>query len=157
MTFFSLVADFVGLDPRIAAWLIDPNEAAPSFEDLVAKYLGNSVTAGVRCAHGSAAAGVLVSRFGVCFTDTRAAPLFSTRSPLRSPPDSGGSVRASDLARPAQMLAPFTLSSRGRCGEGWGFLFLGEAVPEEFFSRPALQNGPGAATCLFLEWRAACF
>lgn len=116
MTFFSLVADFVGLDPRIAAWLIDPNEAAPSFEDLVAKYLGNSVTAGVRCAHGSAAAGVLVSRFGVCFTDTRAAPLFSTRSPLRSPPDSGGSVRASDLARPAQMLAPFTLSSRGQCG-----------------------------------------
>lgn len=96
MTFFSLVADFVGLDPRIAAWLIDPNEAAPSFEDLVAKYLGNSVTAGVRCAHGSAAAGVLVSRFGVCFTDTRAAPLFSTRSPLRSAPDSGGSVRASD-------------------------------------------------------------
>uniref|UniRef100_A0A2K6JRJ4 DNA polymerase nu n=1 Tax=Rhinopithecus bieti TaxID=61621 RepID=A0A2K6JRJ4_RHIBE len=29
------VADFVGLDPRIAAWLIDPSDAVPSFEDLV--------------------------------------------------------------------------------------------------------------------------
>ncbi|KAK2489684.1 hypothetical protein MC885_015389, partial [Smutsia gigantea] len=38
------VADFVGLDPRIAAWLIDPSDAAPSFEDLVAKYLENSVS-----------------------------------------------------------------------------------------------------------------
>ncbi|XP_006919172.1 DNA polymerase nu [Pteropus alecto] len=48
------VADFVGLDPRIAAWLIDPSEAAPSFEDLVAKYLGNSVTAEASSAHGNA-------------------------------------------------------------------------------------------------------
>nr|XP_044986207.1 DNA polymerase nu [Jaculus jaculus] len=37
------VADFVGLDPRIAAWLIDPSDAIPSFEDLVAKYLGKSI------------------------------------------------------------------------------------------------------------------
>ncbi|KAM8804112.1 DNA polymerase nu [Rhynchonycteris naso] len=42
------VADFVGLDPRIAAWLIDPSDAAPSFEDLVAKYLKNSITVNVR-------------------------------------------------------------------------------------------------------------
>ncbi|XP_023376003.1 DNA polymerase nu [Pteropus vampyrus] len=48
------VADFVGLDPRIAAWLIDPSEAAPSFEDLVAKYLGNSVIAEASSAHGNA-------------------------------------------------------------------------------------------------------
>uniref|UniRef100_A0A8C2YQ41 DNA polymerase nu n=1 Tax=Chinchilla lanigera TaxID=34839 RepID=A0A8C2YQ41_CHILA len=38
------VADFVGLDPRIAAWLIDPSDAAPSFEDLVAKHLEKSIT-----------------------------------------------------------------------------------------------------------------
>ncbi|XP_066240877.1 DNA polymerase nu isoform X3 [Saccopteryx leptura] len=42
------VAGFVGLDPRIAAWLIDPTDAAPSFEDLVAKYLENSITVNVR-------------------------------------------------------------------------------------------------------------
>ncbi|XP_076403114.1 DNA polymerase nu isoform X12 [Peromyscus maniculatus bairdii] len=33
------VAGFVGLDPRVAAWLIDPSDTAPSFEDLVAKHL----------------------------------------------------------------------------------------------------------------------
>ncbi|XP_051020970.1 DNA polymerase nu isoform X1 [Acomys russatus] len=33
------VAGFIGLDPRIAAWLIDPSDSAPSFEDLVAKHL----------------------------------------------------------------------------------------------------------------------
>ncbi|XP_021018759.1 DNA polymerase nu isoform X3 [Mus caroli] len=38
------VADFVGLDPRVAAWLIDPSDTAPSFEDLVAKYLEKSIT-----------------------------------------------------------------------------------------------------------------
>uniref|UniRef100_A0A8C0WK88 DNA-directed DNA polymerase family A palm domain-containing protein n=1 Tax=Castor canadensis TaxID=51338 RepID=A0A8C0WK88_CASCN len=37
------VAGFVGLDPRIAAWLIDPSDAAPSFEDLVAKHLEKSI------------------------------------------------------------------------------------------------------------------
>uniref|UniRef100_A0A2K6E3H4 DNA polymerase nu n=1 Tax=Macaca nemestrina TaxID=9545 RepID=A0A2K6E3H4_MACNE len=38
------VADFVGLDPRIAAWLIDPSDAVPSFEDLVEKYCEKSIT-----------------------------------------------------------------------------------------------------------------
>ncbi|XP_062069707.1 DNA polymerase nu [Lepus europaeus] len=38
------VADFVGLDPRIAAWLIDPRDATLSFEHLVAKYLEKSIT-----------------------------------------------------------------------------------------------------------------
>uniref|UniRef100_A0AC11CF62 DNA polymerase nu n=1 Tax=Ovis aries TaxID=9940 RepID=A0AC11CF62_SHEEP len=47
------VADFVGLDPRIAAWLIDPTDAAPSFEDLVAKYLGNPTTLTVNSTDGS--------------------------------------------------------------------------------------------------------
>uniref|UniRef100_A0A2K5MWF6 DNA polymerase nu n=1 Tax=Cercocebus atys TaxID=9531 RepID=A0A2K5MWF6_CERAT len=37
------VADFVGLDPRIAAWLIDPSDAVPSFEDLVEKYCEKSI------------------------------------------------------------------------------------------------------------------
>ncbi|KAM7326170.1 DNA polymerase nu [Alexandromys fortis] len=37
------VAGFVGLDPRVAAWLIDPSDTALSFEDLVAKYLGKSI------------------------------------------------------------------------------------------------------------------
>ncbi|CAH6982930.1 Poln [Phodopus roborovskii] len=36
------VAGFVGLDPRVAAWLIDPSDTAPSFEDLVAKHLEKS-------------------------------------------------------------------------------------------------------------------
>uniref|UniRef100_A0A8C6B6G3 DNA polymerase nu n=1 Tax=Monodon monoceros TaxID=40151 RepID=A0A8C6B6G3_MONMO len=47
------VADFVGLDPRIAAWLIDPTDAAPSFEDLVAKYFGNSITVKVNSTYGN--------------------------------------------------------------------------------------------------------
>uniref|UniRef100_A0AAA9SAK0 DNA polymerase nu n=1 Tax=Bos taurus TaxID=9913 RepID=A0AAA9SAK0_BOVIN len=47
------VAGFVGLDPRIAAWLIDPSDAAPSFEDLVAKYLGNPTTLTVNSMHGN--------------------------------------------------------------------------------------------------------
>ncbi|XP_027401136.1 DNA polymerase nu [Bos indicus x Bos taurus] len=47
------VAGFVGLDPRIAAWLIDPSDAAPSFEDLVAKYLGNPTTLTVNSTHGN--------------------------------------------------------------------------------------------------------
>ncbi|XP_052592155.1 DNA polymerase nu isoform X2 [Peromyscus californicus insignis] len=37
------VAGFVGLDPRVASWLIDPNDTAPSFEDLVAKHLEKSI------------------------------------------------------------------------------------------------------------------
>ncbi|XP_069877793.1 DNA polymerase nu isoform X4 [Dipodomys merriami] len=36
------VAGFVGLDPKIAAWLIDPSDTAPSFQDLVAKHLEKS-------------------------------------------------------------------------------------------------------------------
>lgn len=47
------VAGFVGLDPRIAAWLIDPSDAALSFEDLVAKYLGNPTTLTVNSTHGN--------------------------------------------------------------------------------------------------------
>ncbi|XP_025146323.1 DNA polymerase nu [Bubalus bubalis] len=47
------VAGFVGLDPRIAAWLIDPSDATPSFEDLVAKYLGSPTTLTVNSTHGN--------------------------------------------------------------------------------------------------------
>ncbi|XP_021116061.1 DNA polymerase nu isoform X2 [Heterocephalus glaber] len=47
------VADFVGLDPRIAAWLIDPSDTAPSFEDLVAKHLEKSVTVEVSSTYGN--------------------------------------------------------------------------------------------------------
>ncbi|XP_023555897.1 DNA polymerase nu isoform X3 [Octodon degus] len=45
------VADFVGLDPRLAAWLIDPSDATPSFEDLVAKHLEKSVTVKASSTH----------------------------------------------------------------------------------------------------------
>nr|XP_020847879.1 DNA polymerase nu isoform X2 [Phascolarctos cinereus] len=38
------VADFVVLDPRIAAWLLDPSDTLFSFEDLVRKYFEESVT-----------------------------------------------------------------------------------------------------------------
>ncbi|XP_043828164.1 DNA polymerase nu [Dromiciops gliroides] len=38
------VADFVVLDPRIAAWLLDPSDTISSFEDLVRKYFEESVT-----------------------------------------------------------------------------------------------------------------
>uniref|UniRef100_A0A8D1B316 HAUS augmin like complex subunit 3 n=1 Tax=Sus scrofa TaxID=9823 RepID=A0A8D1B316_PIG len=47
--------DFVGLDPRIAAWLIDPSDAAPSFEDLVAKYLGSLTAVPESSTNGSSA------------------------------------------------------------------------------------------------------
>ncbi|KAM5271287.1 DNA polymerase nu [Ctenodactylus gundi] len=47
------VASFVGLDSRIAAWLIDPRDAVPSFEDLVAKYLGKSVVVKSSSMYGS--------------------------------------------------------------------------------------------------------
>ncbi|CAK6433353.1 unnamed protein product, partial [Pipistrellus nathusii] len=47
------VADFVGLDPRIAAWLLEPSDAAPSFEDLVAKSFGNAVTVTVSSTYGN--------------------------------------------------------------------------------------------------------
>lgn len=103
MTFFSLVADFVGLDPRIAAWLIDPSEAAPSFEDLVAKYLGNAVTAEASSTRGNAS-GDVVSGFGVRCVGTAARPAAK------------GALWAFALARSVQMFSPFTLSSRGGCG-----------------------------------------
>ncbi|XP_053433973.1 DNA polymerase nu [Nycticebus coucang] len=47
------VADFVGLDPRIAAWLIDPGDATSSFEDLVAKYFEKSITVKVSSTYGN--------------------------------------------------------------------------------------------------------
>ncbi|XP_075399725.1 DNA polymerase nu [Tenrec ecaudatus] len=47
------VAGFVGLDPRIAAWLIDPRDTVPSFEDLVAKYLGKTITVTVNSTYGN--------------------------------------------------------------------------------------------------------
>ncbi|XP_058157507.1 DNA polymerase nu [Dasypus novemcinctus] len=47
------VADFIGLDPRIAAWLIDPGDAEPSFEDLVTKYFEKSVTVQVNSTYGN--------------------------------------------------------------------------------------------------------
>ncbi|KAF6132181.1 DNA polymerase nu [Phyllostomus discolor] len=48
------VADFTGLDPSIAAWLIDPRDAAPSFEDLVARYSENPSTVQVSSTYGNA-------------------------------------------------------------------------------------------------------
>uniref|UniRef100_A0A8C4N6Z7 DNA polymerase nu n=1 Tax=Equus asinus asinus TaxID=83772 RepID=A0A8C4N6Z7_EQUAS len=53
------VADFVGLDPRIAAWLIDPSDAAPSFEDLVAKYFENSITVKVSSTYGNSSRNIV--------------------------------------------------------------------------------------------------
>ncbi|XP_038600739.1 DNA polymerase nu [Tachyglossus aculeatus] len=38
------VASCAVFDPRIAAWLLDPKDAAPCFEDLVAKYFGKSTS-----------------------------------------------------------------------------------------------------------------
>lgn len=66
MMFYSLVADFVGLDPRIAAWLIDPSDAAPSFEDLVAKYLENSVSVQVSSTYRNSSRNTVVSCFRIC-------------------------------------------------------------------------------------------
>lgn len=63
----SPVADFMGLDPSIAAWLIDPRDAAPSFEDLVAKYLENSITVKVSSTYGNASKNTVVSRFKIRF------------------------------------------------------------------------------------------
>ncbi|XP_078534729.1 DNA polymerase nu [Lissotriton helveticus] len=37
------VGDVILFDPRIAAWLIDPNDTAPSFEKLVTKHCGKTV------------------------------------------------------------------------------------------------------------------
>ena len=56
-------AEFVGLDPGIAAWLIDPRDAAPSFEDLVAKYFENAITVKVSSTYGNSSRNTVVSRF----------------------------------------------------------------------------------------------
>lgn len=61
MAFFFVVVHFVGLDPRIAAWLIDPGDAAPSFEDLVAKYLEGSISVNVNSTYGNSSRNVVVS------------------------------------------------------------------------------------------------
>lgn len=58
---FSAVVHFVGLDPRIAAWLIDPGEAATSFEDLVAKFLESSISVKVNSTYGNSSRNVVVS------------------------------------------------------------------------------------------------
>ncbi|XP_036982707.2 DNA polymerase nu [Artibeus jamaicensis] len=47
------VAGFMGLDPSIAAWLIDPQDAVLSFEDLVAKYCENSIMVKVSSTQGN--------------------------------------------------------------------------------------------------------
>lgn len=158
MTFFSLVADFVGLDPRIAAWLIDPSEAAPSFEDLVAKYLGNSVTAEASSAHGNASGDTAVSCSGF--------GLSASARPSRSP----DTVRSAERLAAQGALWAFALLLQCKCftfhpdisGRMWVrvgfsvFCSLEKLFPRNSIHRPALQNGPGAATRLFLEWRAAC-
>uniref|UniRef100_A0A673TV82 DNA polymerase nu n=1 Tax=Suricata suricatta TaxID=37032 RepID=A0A673TV82_SURSU len=56
---WKLVVHFVGLDPRIAAWLIDPEDAAPSFEDLVAKYLESSISVTVSSTYGNSSRSVV--------------------------------------------------------------------------------------------------
>ncbi|XP_038334680.1 DNA polymerase nu isoform X17 [Canis lupus familiaris] len=53
------VVHFVGLDPRIAAWLIDPGEAATSFEDLVAKFLESSISVKVNSTYGNSSRNVV--------------------------------------------------------------------------------------------------
>ncbi|XP_074176384.1 HAUS augmin-like complex subunit 3 isoform X2 [Rhinolophus sinicus] len=53
------VAGFVALDPRIAAWLIDPSDAAPSFGDLVAKYSENPITVNVSTTYGNSSGNVV--------------------------------------------------------------------------------------------------
>lgn len=76
MIFFSVVADFVGLDPRIAAWLIDPTDAAPSFEDLVAKYFGNSITVKVNSTYGNSSRTTVVSCFKIRFINLNTKQIF---------------------------------------------------------------------------------
>ncbi|XP_054539689.1 DNA polymerase nu [Pan troglodytes] len=53
------VADFIGLDPRIAAWLIDPSDATPSFEDLVEKYCEKSLTVKVNSTYGNSSRNIV--------------------------------------------------------------------------------------------------
>uniref|UniRef100_A0A8C9PWV7 DNA polymerase nu n=1 Tax=Spermophilus dauricus TaxID=99837 RepID=A0A8C9PWV7_SPEDA len=52
------VSDFVGLDPRIAAWLIDPSDGTPSFEDLVAKHLEKSFSVKVSSTCGNSSSNI---------------------------------------------------------------------------------------------------
>lgn len=67
MPFVSPVAGFVGLDPRIAAWLIDPRDAAPSFEDLVAKYFKSPIAVNVSTTYRNSSRDVVVSCFKMRF------------------------------------------------------------------------------------------
>uniref|UniRef100_A0A8C9JXT9 DNA polymerase nu n=1 Tax=Panthera tigris altaica TaxID=74533 RepID=A0A8C9JXT9_PANTA len=55
----SVLVHFVGLDPRIAARLIDPEDATPSFEDLVAKYLERAISVTVSSTHGNSSRNVV--------------------------------------------------------------------------------------------------
>lgn len=71
---FSAVVHFVGLDPRIAAWLIDPGEAATSFEDLVAKFLESSISVKVDSTYGNSSRNVVVSC--VVFTNGNTTRIF---------------------------------------------------------------------------------
>ncbi|GAB5571011.1 DNA polymerase theta isoform X1 [Prionailurus iriomotensis] len=57
--FVRTVVHFVGLDPRIAAWLIDPEDATPSFEDLVAKYLESAISVTVSSTYGNSSRNVV--------------------------------------------------------------------------------------------------
>ncbi|XP_060044335.1 DNA polymerase nu isoform X2 [Erinaceus europaeus] len=54
-------AGFVGLDPRVAAWLVSPSDTAPTFEELVTKYLDGPVTVAVMGPYGNSS-GETVSR-----------------------------------------------------------------------------------------------
>lgn len=126
MTFFSLVADFVGLDPRIASWLIDPSEAAPSFEDLVAKYLGSAVTAETSSTRGNAS-GDVVSGFGVRCVGTAA---------RHTPPGSERGVVGICFGSFSADVFTFHPVISGRMWVRAGISVSGEAVPEEFCSPP---------------------
>ncbi|ELK06578.1 DNA polymerase nu [Pteropus alecto] len=126
------VADFVGLDPRIAAWLIDPSEAAPSFEDLVAKYLGNSVTAEASSAHGNASGDTVVSCSG--FGSSASA------RPSRSP----DTVRSAERLAAQGALRAFALLLQCKCftfhpnisGRMW--VRVGFSVPWRSYSQGIL-------------------
>lgn len=65
MPFFSVVVHFVGLDPRIATRLIDPEDATPSLEDLVAKYLESAISVTVSSRYGNSSRNVVVSRIKI--------------------------------------------------------------------------------------------
>ncbi|XP_051822701.1 DNA polymerase nu [Antechinus flavipes] len=51
--YWKYVPEFMVLDPRIAAWLLDPNDTISSFEDLIRKYFEESVTMKMNNPNGS--------------------------------------------------------------------------------------------------------